>query len=360
MLMNHTSMKPLKLLFISSREIDLSKVGHCPSVLFYGTDKLAKDPAFELTFSTAYSPVMQWLWKPFSKYIKHRVQLGFRLDQAVSHILKSKKYDVIFAANDSSGLPLLLLKKMNLIHSRIVFNSAGLINNLERQKGTLLYKFFTWILTEADPVLCWSPLEQELFQSPMKVKATFIPLEPDTTFHKPSPSIPTEDFILCVGNDIGRDFKTVLAAAKHLGLPFHIVTKADRLVGLEIPENVTLHLNFMSYPELLSLYARARLVIVNAQEIHRFSGQRALLEALALGKATIAAEIRALTSTYQLTHGDQLTFYKPGSPESLAKQITRLYDQLDRIKRLEIAARDFAEAYPKDAYYQKLRLILLS
>lgn len=350
-------MKKISLLYFAAGHPDYTRIGKVPSVVFYGTDRLRENPDFTFHVCWKRNTILRLLWKPFEQYVIHRVHVGFRLDQALLHLPLLRRQDVIYAETDSCGLPLLFLKRMGLIKARIGFNSAGLINNLAQQDQTRLFAFYKWLLTSADFIVCWSPLEEKMYKDRIGAKAQVVFLEADTDFYQPDFSTSMEDFILCVGNDLGRDFKTLFQAVETLGIRVKLVTKAARIKGLSVPKNVELHLEYVDFPTLLDWYRRARLVVINLQEIHRFTGQRALLESLAMGKATIVAKTQALTSTYALVDGQEVLFYEPGNAQDLAAKILNLCNDQAKLRELGETARQYTERLPKDSFYFGLRAL---
>lgn len=350
-------MKKLSLLYFAASRPDYSQIGQIPSVIFYGTDRLREDPAFHFDVRWKRNRLLQWLWQPFERYLIRRVGVGFRLDQAFRHLFVLRRQDVILAETDSTGLPLLLLKRLGFIKTRVGFISAGLINELERQQQALLFRWYRWLLQAADFVVCWSPLEERVFREVTQSRARFVLLEADTDFYRPTPETPLEDFILCVGRDIGRDFDTLFQALKLIGVPAKVIASTHRVRGLEIPSIVEFHTEKVEYTTMLDWYHRARLVIVNLVEIHRFTGQRALLEALALGKATIVAKTQALTSTYSLVDRQDVVFYEPGDARDLAEKIRDIYHDEGKLRELGTHARRFVEQIPKDSFYRGVRAL---
>lgn len=347
-------MKKIRLLYFAAGRPDYAQIGKVPSVVFYGTDRLREDPAFEFAACWQRNKILQWLWFPVERYLIHRVGVGFRLDQAINHLLSIRRQDVIFAETDSTGLPLLLFKRLGLISSRVGFNSAGLINELESQQHTRLFRWYRWLLQAANFIVCWSPLEEQMFSRLTGAKAHFVQLEADTEFYQPSGST-TGDFVLCVGRDVGRDFETLFEALATTGIPAKVIASAHRVVGMDIPENVELHTEKVDYETLMDWYRQARLIVVNLQEIHRFTGQRALLEALAMGKATVAARTKALTSTYPLVDGRDVVFYEPGDASDLATKIKEVYSNQQKLHSIGMHARQFVEQIPKDSFYRGVR-----
>lgn len=351
--------KKTAFLFFAPNHVEFSKIGNVPSVLFFGMDLFAQDADIDLQIQCKRNTLLMLLFKPFEQYFIRRTKIGFRLDQVLIHLFQFRNQDVIFAETDSCGLPLLLLKRLGFIRARVGFNSAGLINNLELQTKTHLFSFYKWLLRAADFIICWSPLEEKMFKDLTGAKAQFVLLEADICFYQPDFSTQTEDFILCVGNDLGRDFSTVFEAVKELDVRVIVVTKSSRIEGLSIPKNIELHLEFVDYQTLLDWYRKARFVVVGLQEIHRFTGQRALLEAMAMGKAVIASKILALTSTYALEDKKNVIYYEPENAEDLRKIIVEMFDKRDLLSQIGCSARNFVEQIPAHSYYNGLRELVL-
>lgn len=350
-------MKKIRLLYFAASRPDYSQAGQVPSVIFYGTDRLREDPVFDFQVRWRRNRLLQWIWFPFERYLIRRVGVGFRLDQVFRHLIALRRSDVILTETDSTGLPLLLLKRLGFIKTRVGFISAGLINELERQQDTKLFRWYTWLLKAADFIVCWSPLEEQLFVHLTGANAHHVLLEADTLLYRPGPAVPTQDFILCVGRDVGRDFQTFFDAVEATGVPAKVVTSTHRIKGLRIPESVELILDKVDYPTLLDWYRQARLVIVNLQEIHRFTGQRALLEALAMGKATIVSRTRAVMSTYPLVQDRDVVFYEPENARDLTDKIRSLYHDQRKLCELGSNARQFVEQIPQHSFYRGVRAL---
>jgi len=349
-----------KLLYIFSRYRDFKNPKRYPSSIFYGYFKFKKNTNFKTGLLTKQKKNILWLlWRPFERYLASKIGTGLRIDQVLLNLKKINSYDIILAVNDSVGMALALFKKLKLAKPKIAFISAGLINNLELHQKHLIFRIYKWLLQEVDLILCWSPLEKELYKSLTRAKAEFIPLEADIDFFKPDYKIPPENFIFSIGRDVGRDFETLFRATKESKIPIKIITNRINIKNLKIPSNVEIYTKQIDYPTLIDWYKKARLVILNLKEIHRFSGQRALLEALAMGKAIIAAKTKSLTSTYNLKDGKEIVFYKPEDSDDLKNKINLIYNNPEKIKKIGIQARKFAEKMPKNLFYKTLKSFLL-
>lgn len=353
-------MKKIKLLYIFSKPRDFKHLTSYPSIIYYGYDQFIKDNNFKTSLLKKQKENLFYLlWRPFSLYFYSKTEVGFNLVQILTNLKLINSQDIVLAVNDSAGIPLVLLKKLSLIKPKIVFISAGLINNLEIHQKHWVFKFYRWFLQKADLIICWSLLERDLYKTLIGAKAEFIKLEADLSFYKQTNNKFLKDFILCVGRDVGRDFKTLFKALGELKIPIKVVTHSSHIKGLEISANIKLFTEHVAYSTLINWYKKARLVIINLKEIHRFTGQRALLEGLAMGKAVIAAKTRALISTYSLKDGKEIVFYQPEDATDLKNKIESIYNDLEKIQRLGKGGRKFVERIPKNSFYKTLKNFLL-
>jgi glycosyltransferase involved in cell wall biosynthesis len=190
-------------------------------------------------------------------------------------------------------------------------------------------------------------------------RAFFVRLEADVDFYRPDPEAVQEDFLLCVGRDVGRDWKTLFEVLERVGIPSRVVTSAHRVEGLSIPPNVQLVTDRVPYPTLLEWYQHARLVVVNLPEIHRFTGQRALLEAMAMGKATIVGRTQAVVGAYELRDGKDVLLYEPGNAQDLTLKIQSLWENELQRRDLGAEARRFVSQIPRGSFSKSLRQIIL-
>jgi len=353
-------MSKIKLLYIFSKSRDFKHAKKYPPSIFYGYYQFSRNSDFKVTLLEPQKKNLLWLlWRPFELYFYSKTGIGFKLYQILASLKLINSQDIVIAVNDSIGIPLAILKKLRLVKPKIVFISAGLINNLEINKKHWVFKFYRWLLKGVDLILCWSPFEEKLYKSLIKAKAKFIPLEPDIDFFKPDYKMPLENFILSIGKDIGRDFKTLFEAVEKLKIPTKVITNRINIKNLEIPDNVELHLEHINYSTLIKWYKKARVVVINIKEIHRFSGQRALLEALSMGKTIIAAKTKSLTTTYNPKNGKEIVFYQPSNSQNLRNKINSIYNNPEKIKKIGLQARKFAEKMPKNLFYKNLKNFIL-
>lgn len=213
-------------------------------------------------------------------------------------LLKMRKYDIAFA-NAAHGT-LLIKALLGLKRPKWVIydtNVTGAIGKAD----TLRRKLFKFAVSRAEGIVTLSQAEKESLQAMFpetKDRYEFLYEGVDTAHFTPSTE-PDGDYILSVGLDPGRDFKTLIAAMKELPqVNLIIATKPERVRAYEpLPPNVSAKL----YPAemMRDLYAKARCVVISLNmkdDGNDSMGTYAVIEAMASGKAVIATRTKSLES----------------------------------------------------------------
>jgi len=146
-------------------------------------------------------------------------------------------------------------------------------------------------------------------------------------------------YILSVGRDLGRDFKTLIKAIegtryklKLVTLPYLVKNLIGRYPWIEIFYN-------LPYKDLFHLYSGATLVVVPLKRgITYPSGIRAVMESIALGCLTIVSWTPVLDEYF--THEEDVIFVEPENPKALKKLIISITENQvlkDKIKKRALA-----------------------
>jgi glycosyltransferase involved in cell wall biosynthesis len=168
----------------------------------------------------------------------------------------------------------------------------------------------------------------------------------DHDFFQPQPGA-DDGFVLVVGKDLARDYQTLAAAAAGLDARIVLVTLTRNLRGIDLPRNVEVTRG-LDYPELRELYARARCVALPVRRPEfRFgtesSGLTALLEAMAMAKATVVTN-RPIFAEYAVADESALTV-PAEDPTALRDALDRLLADDAIVRRLGQAARASVEEH---------------
>jgi len=158
----------------------------------------------------------------------------------------------------------------------------------------------------------------------------------DTVFWNPGED--ERDYVLAVGNDSRRDFRTLVNSASLCGeIPFKVVTKREPPTPL--PGNVEWvqggwHEQALTDRKLRSLYRGARAVVVPLIDSPQPSGQSVCLQAMACGRPAILTRTSGLWSETMMRDQDNVLMVSPGDPKELAATIKRLYVENTLRRRL--------------------------
>ncbi len=254
------------------------------------------------------------------------------------------QYEIIFTDGEQIGLPLALLFKFTrrrpvhfmITHILSVGKKMRLIDLFRLQNQ--IDKFFVYATWQKQFIQSrWDVPPQRVIFTPFMVDAEFFhPAKANTD----SDALPALDqikkpIICAVGLEF-RDYPTLLAAVENLDV--HVVIAAaspwskrsDSTSGQTIPPNVTVS-RFTQY-ELRDLYARSAFMAMPLFENEFQAGVTALLEAMAMQKATICSETAGQTDV--IINYETGLYVPPQDPAALRQEIVALLNQPHEADRM--------------------------
>jgi len=295
---------------------------------FYASWKAGKNPDTQLlglNYMDELGVDAEFLEWPLSEWLR---SASFNLVH-LPYLFAIRNYDVVFIC---AGLPLIFVAKYLLgwKKPKFVIYNTFLTNALKRNAGGLS-GFVTRKAIESLDVIVCTGKEQEKFlleKGFAKEKIVFAPIGIDAKrFADGSKNNPKKgDYILAVGRDPGRDYKTLFEAVKDLPIKVKVATKQEVVAGLEIPQNVELLLH-VPYSEMPALYQGAFFAVVplrdwNDPKGSDTSGQYGYLEPMASGKAVIASD-KAVVRDY-IENGVDGLLVPPSNPVALREALQKL------------------------------------
>jgi len=308
------------------------KKGLRPTDRMYGLVELA-NAGFEVEFNDdrflgKYGELTRW----FRKY-------GIFLYD-LKTLLSIHKYDIIIAKDNFSTQLSIYCKLFN--KPLIYVDALFLMPNMYIKK-----KFFYPLNFKlAKGIVVYSNTQKHLWEKVYKTsygKLKYLPYSIDADFYKfrdnsSYSSSHSEDYILSVGRDPGRDFQTLLAAAEKTGVKVKLITTPRNVPGdYQDADFVTIY-NNLSYDELFDLYKRAKLVVIPLKsDISYPSGIRGVLEALSLGMPTIIGDTPVMNEFF---HEGEVVTYEPGNTEDLISKINEYFNNNKKLDSLSENARN--------------------
>ncbi|WP_137166282.1 glycosyltransferase [Salinimonas lutimaris] len=163
----------------------------------------------------------------------------------------------------------------------------------------------------------------------------------DETFYnkvyQQAPEPQERGYILSIGRDVGRDFKTLIEASKRTGHKVKLITLPYLLTGIELPDNVEVLQN-ISYEALFTLYKGASAVVVPLKHnLSYASGIRAIMESLVLSKPSVVSETPFVTNN--CLDYPNLIPVPPEDVDAMEQAIEQVFADLD-------SPRDYQKSLP--------------
>ena len=118
--------------------------------------------------------------------------------------------------------------------------------------------------------------------------------------------------VLAVGQDRGRDYRTLFDAIRGTEITVDLVCKPENLLGLEVPPNVRVH-GTVPLPEYRTLLRRAKVVAVPTRDLAYPTGSSVALEAASSGCAVVVTGTRAMRDYFD--GGRNAVFVDEGDAE---------------------------------------------
>ena len=298
-----------KILFLYSGErgklLKLIEDDKAPDTQLYGMNHIKGD--FEVSVKNFSSTL---LGRIFGKYI------SFRLKHFLLYFY-SLSSDIIFG---SSLIYMLPLKKIFGMRGKLILMNTSLnrfLNSLSRNR--IYFRIVNNLLKEIDIFVSLSNIQLNELRDKYNIannKLVFIPLGVDTIFHKPEYDN-RKEYILSVGNDGGRDYKTVIDVAKLMPeREFHIITNKRNLLGIDsIPSNVKIFFN-LDKIELRDKFKEAGILLLALHKDNYLSGsdcsgQTVLLEGMASGLPIIVTNKAYISDYVGNNRDDYVTTVEP-------------------------------------------------
>ncbi len=273
-------------------------------------------------------------WNPFAN--RHTLLSGIDLVRSLEVLLRRRSYDAVISDFESPALLPLLLRGITRFRTPIVMVDIGLAPGWK-----LRDKILDIVVPRIDGIVALGTVQVEYIQRRWHPRAltTFVPMHIDTEFYQPTAFQPNR-VILTVGDDIGRDFDTLLAATE--GLEAEVVLKTNReITERESHPRVRRIKRRLDWTEYRAMFAAARCVVIPVAETVHASGIGSLLEAMAMGKPIVVTGSAGLND--YLRHEENALVVPCADPRAMHTAVQRLLTDVDLCKRLGAGARRFVE-----------------
>lgn len=314
--------------------------GQAPTEFFYGAVELAKS-GHDIFCIDAPDPARSLLAAIYNRVFDRFTPVRTRGEHvaAVRRVLpRLRDVDVVVAASTSHANALALWKGLGRLAAPLAGIHCGHVNH--RIEGAR--RRSTARALKRQDIVLFADAEREETIRQFQLDAARVHANAfgvDGNFWTPGEE--PREFILAVGNDGRRDYRTLVSAVDGLDVPVKIVT-ARELPPL--PANVehlrgSWHAPALTDEELRALYRRALMVIVPLEDSIQPSGQSVALQAMACGCPVIMSRTRGLWTGADFMPGEEILLVEPSAPLALRDATRQLLDDPGRRARLGGAGR---------------------
>lgn len=308
--------------------------GEAPSLLPYGVEALERS-GFRLVGSQrSKHPLVSRA----RQIVEHRTHM--QVERSVRAAFTVRRSDLVLALLENQALLTGLLKQLRVppyASTPLVIWSCWLADDLRRADAGQRQ----WLLKRvgaADLITHLSRHETQIFTDMgiPEEKLFAVTYGVSHEFYRPG-NTPRDIPILAVGQDRGRDYKTLFDAVRGTTLAVDLVCKPENLAGLDVPPNIRFHgtVPLAQYRQLLQ---RAQVVAVPTHDMAYPTGSSVALEAAASGCTVVVTGTRAMRDYFE--HDVNAHFVGEGDVEGWRHALANLTVDVDRRSRLGAAARE--------------------
>jgi glycosyltransferase involved in cell wall biosynthesis len=254
--------------------------------------------------------------------------------------------DVVVATTQTYGFCLGLLRRLRVIHPRVVFLVMGTYPDT---LSALYRPVIRWLL-EGCEVTAISEGEAIHLASRLNKNQAFqyLPFGVDATFWTPdrqTPAIAEGDYVLSIGNDGMRDYRTLFDAWLPHYPTLRVVT---RLPVKPDKENIEIiagdwRQRIFSDSAVRDIIRASQFVVLPIRRTTQPSGQSACLQAMACGKAVILSDIEGMWDRQAMKSDETCLLVEPLSVPALRSAVEKLLSDVELAGRLGAAARQVIE-----------------
>jgi glycosyltransferase involved in cell wall biosynthesis len=339
----------LTFLFRSGRRERLERGGVMPTEFFYGYLQL-KEQGHDVHYLEDADIGMGPSRSAFVRLLNKTSGLFGNLPIGMICMLiasgRTRRLDdagTIVTTTNSMGLALAFGRTIGLVRAPVLLLVMGL---MPKPPGPIKRRIFAWLLRNVR-LVCISTAEQtylgKLFpHEPI----AYVPFGADAAFWVPADE-PTGGYVLAIGNDPMRDWRTLVSAWSDDLPPLKIVTSLPVPAGASNIEVIRgdWRAQVLSDEAIRGLYQGARFVVVPLHDTVQPSGQSVCLQAMACGRAVIVSDIAGLWNRDLMVDGETVLLSPPGDAEGLRSRVMRLTENPDLAARLGRAGRQVVETH---------------
>lgn len=258
-------------------------------------------------------------------------------------IKKLNAFDTLVATTTTYGMAISLLKRLGLVRSRVIFVAMG-IGDLTRLPWR---RWACGQLFRDVEVMVISKGEARHLRGRLRGKVTvgYMPFGVDDGFWTPATESNGAGYVLSIGNDLHRDYATLIKAWKLEFPPLKVVTRLPMPAHGPNVEVIAgdWRRQILSDEEIRHLIRGALFVVLPLSRTVQPSGQSVCLQAMACGKAVVISEVEGLWDRDSMVDGKSCVLVPPGSSDALRAAVEQLLADPEKARAIGAQARRVVE-----------------
>lgn len=314
------------------------EAGDVPARLPYGVDALA-DIGWTLSGSRRAADPR---WGKVRDLVEHRA--GFPVEQTLRGLGEAHRSDLVLALLERQGAAASTLRRAHVPPFRstpLVVWSCWLADDIRssdpEQRRRIKQRF-----DGADLITHLSRHETEIFTDLGIGEDRLFPVTYGVSHDYYVPSTGLRDIeLLAVGQDRGRDYRTLFEAVRGTDLQLDVVCKPENLADLDVPDNVRVH-GVVALRDYRLLLQRAQVVVVPTRDLAYPTGSSVALESASSGACVAVTGTRAMRDYF--VDGKDSRLLDEGDVDGWRAVLRELRDDPAQRERLGAAARSSVEA----------------
>jgi len=332
--------------------------GSIPSDFFYGSHELKQKghevDLFEFDGEYCRNRFVRFIGqKLYALCLLPARARGELLENVRARLPELRKYDVIVAIQSSTALALAIWSALGLIKVPIVAIHCG----FQERAHTRFQKRITSFLLRR----IWSQVFGEGEIGELK-RLFAVPEERlmvnqygvDLSFWTPGKVNDSDRYVFALGNDVLRDYETLVRAALKIDCKVLIVTRKN--IEEKLPPNVELvqgswHGKDIDDSRLREMYRQSLCVIVPLLPGYKPSGQSVTLQAMACGKPVVLSRTAGLWNKEGLKDGENVILIEPCDKNALSNAVNTVISDSDIRNKLGAKGRAYVEKEGSICYF---------
>ena len=342
--------KKICFIFKAGRATKIERNKVFPTEFFYGYCELKKR-GYNVSYLEDIKIGMAWPLCIWARWIHKLTPVLFHLPFGVAFncvflggFRELNRYDICIATTNTNGLALALLKAVGLLKPKLIFITMGLVS---QSLSSVVVQAYRYVLAHCRLISLSKEETRFLNRKLNRKDICHVTFGVDLKFWSSSNGSHSRDYILAIGNDMARDWMTLVRAWRP---DFPVLKIVTNLPVPRHPSNVEVISGDWRHKTLTDetvreLYRGSRFVVIPLRQTVQPSGQSVCLQAMACGRPVIISNIQGLWDRNLMRDGETVLLIPPGDADALAEKVGHLISDRVLADRLEVLGRSVVEKH---------------